>query len=498
MNAGLVRQYVEGVMLGQRHEEVPSFLHQLKNSQEILRGHIVDVDGRVVFSTESNVVKQTVLKMPSELFAGDRTLWGTREDNGQWLAVVMQPVRAHQGCLRCHQTRRPHLGAIVLEKSMSAAEASIATNRNLMLIYGVVIFALVGVLLWLLIVRLVTQPVSEVLDQMGRVQSGDLTARADPQVGDEIGQLASGFNAMVDSLAAARRELQGSHEKQIQQAGKLASIGEMAAGVAHEIRNPLAGIGAAVEVLSESEGGGKYADVLGEIRRQIARLNATLRNLLDFARPREPEIGPCGLCELMRPMVQLVRPDAQKNHIEIVEECPHDLPPICIDGQQVQQAVLNILLNAIQAMPHGGKLTIGAQLVKWPPQEVPNRAPHTNEMTEEERRQPRPAMRIYIRDTGVGIPPENLPKIFSPFFTTKHRGTGLGLAITRTIVEKHGGKITVKSEVGKGTAFIIEFVICEDTVCEAYREALAKLLAADPAAEYPTNWSHGHKCQSPK
>ena len=107
-------------------------------------------------------------------------------------------------------------------------------------------------------------------------------------------------------------------------------------------------------------------------------------------------------------------------------------------------------------------------------------------------------MRIYIRDTGVGIPPENLSKIFSPFFTTKHRGTGLGLAITRTIVEKHGGKITVESEVGKGTAFIVEFVICEDTVCEAYREALAKLLAADAAAEYPTDWSHDHKCQDPK
>jgi signal transduction histidine kinase len=381
---------------------------------------------------------------------------------------------------------------------MESAEASIATNRNLMLAYGVVIFALVGVVLWLLIIRLVTQPVSEVLDQMGRVQSGDLTAHADPQVADEIGRLASGFNAMVDSLAAARHEVQTSHEKQIQQAGKLASIGEMAAGVAHEIRNPLAGIGAAVEVLSESEGGGKYAEVLGEIRRQIARLNATLRNLLDFARPREPEIGPCGVCELMRPMVQLVRPDAQKLHIQIVEECPHDLPPICIDGRQVQQAVLNVLLNAIQAMPDGGTLTVGAQLIRWPPQEVAPQSPHTRQMSEEQRRLPRPAMRIYIRDTGVGIPPENLSKIFLPFFTTKHRGTGLGLAITRTIVEKHGGKIKVESEVGKGTAFIIEFVVCEDTVCEAYREALAKLLAADAAAEYPTDWSHDHKCQKPK
>ena len=499
VTANLVHQYLEGVMLSDRHQEITPFLKELKKSQGIFRGQVIAMDGTVVFSTESNDVRRAVLKVPDNLFAEGRALHGMREESGQQLAVAMHPIKRLHDCVKCHAGNQPFLGAIVLEKSTAPLVASIATSRNLMLAYGVVIFALVGVVLWVLIVRLVTQPVSAVLDQMGRVRSGDFNARATPQGEDEISHLALGFNAMVDSLAATRHELQESHEQQIQQADRLASIGELAAGVAHEIRNPLAGIGAAVEVLGESEkGGGKYGEVVVEIRQQIARLNATLRNLLDFARLREPEIGPCGLCELMRPMVQLVRPDAQKYSVQIAEECPHDLPPICIDGQQVQQAVLNILLNAIQAMPNGGTLTIGAQLIKWPPQEAVPEAPHTNELSEEQRRMPRPAMRIFIRDTGVGIPPENLSKIFSPFFTTKHRGTGLGLAITRNIVEKHGGKIKVESEVGRGTTFTLEFVVCKEPVCEAYHEALSKLLSMEPDAEYPADWSHDHPCQKQK
>jgi signal transduction histidine kinase len=310
---------------------------------------------------------------------------------------------------------------------MTPAEASIATNRNMLIAYGVVIFILVGIVLWLLIVRLVTQPVNDVLQQMRRVQHGDLTAQAATQRADEIGGLERGFNAMVCSLHDAKRELHRSHEQQIQQAGKLASIGELASGIAHEIRNPLAGIGAAVEVLTDSgSGNGQYAEVLAEIRRQIARLNGTLCDLLDFARPREPEIAPCAIRELVRPMLALVRPDAQRSNVQIIEDLPPDLLPVCVDAKLVQQAILNILLNALQAMPSGGTLDVSARVV-------------AKVLVENHGR----AVRISIRDTGPGIPPDQREKIFSPFFTTKHRGTGLGLSITRTIVEKHRGTLTV-------------------------------------------------------
>jgi signal transduction histidine kinase len=436
----LVREYLEGVMLSSRHEEVTHFLQELKKTDEITRGRIIDTNGVVVFSTETQEIRQAAMKVPADLYTGNNIFRSQRFENGERLALTMQPVLNRSACIRCHGEQARALGAIVLEKSLAPAEANIAKNRNLLIAYGVLIFLLVGIVLWLLIVRLVTQPVSLVLRQMRRVQTGDLSSRAPAQSDDEIGELAQGFNSMVASLETTTKELQQSHERQIHQASKLASIGELASGIAHEIRNPLAGIGAAVEVLSENgNGNGQHREIVGEIRQQINRLNATLRELLDFAKQREPVMAPAGVRALLKPMLGLVRIDAQKQHIQIVEDYPEELPAICADESQMQQALLNVLLNAIQAMPDGGTLTVRVAVVAQ-------------------------SVRITISDTGAGIAPENLAKIFSPFFTTKHRGTGLGLAITRTIVEKHHGTITVESEPGRGTTFTLEFAACQPEV----------------------------------
>jgi two-component system NtrC family sensor kinase len=147
--------------------------------------------------------------------------------------------------------------------------------------------------------------------------------------------------------------------------------------------------------------------------------------------------------EILGPMLSLVRPDAQKQHIRIIEELAPDLPPIRADVQHVQQALLNILLNAVQAMPEGGTLTVRAEQMDKTILPGHDRS-----------------VRLTVSDTGVGIPHENLKKIFSPFFTTKHRGTGLGLAITRSIIEKHHGTIAVESEAGRGSTFVLEFAAC--------------------------------------
>ena len=181
---------------------------------------------------------------------------------------------------------------------------------------------------------------------------------------------------------------------------------------------------------------GQDREITQEIQLQVKRLNTTLSDLLNFARPREPEIAPCDLASLIRQMLTLVRADAQKHRIQVVEEIPADLPAISADATQIQQAILNLLLNAIQAMPEEGILTVRAAVVGS-------------------------RMQLMIQDTGGGIPAEIREKIFAPFFTTKHRGTGLGLAITRTIMEKHGGSIRVDSAVGCGTMFTLEFGLAE-------------------------------------
>jgi signal transduction histidine kinase len=436
--ATVVHEYLNGVMLSDRHQEVQRFLMELKSSDEIWRGRVIKPDGTVAFSTETQEVERAVMNAPESLFRDGRVLQGERTENGQRLTIAMRPVPNNPSCQKCHDATQPFNGAIVTERSMLPAEASIAGNRNLLILYGIIIFVLVGVVLWLLIVRLVSQPVRELLKQMRRVERGDFNARAETLRADEIGELSRDFNAMVRSLDAAKRELHESHEKQMQQTSKLASIGELASSIAHEIRNPLAGIGAAVEVLGED------GEITAEIRQQIKRLNTMLRSLLDFARQREPEVASCEITEIIRPMLALVRPDAQKYHIEIVEELTRDLPAIRTDAGQAQQALLNVLLNAIQAMPEGGRLRVSATV-------------NGN-------------VAIRVRDNGVGISEENLQKIFSPFFTTKHRGTGLGLAITRSIMEKHGGSIRVESERGHGTTFTLEFPAARPAVAPYPKE----------------------------
>ncbi len=431
----VVHEYLNGVMLSDRHEEVQRFLMKMQKSDEIWRGRIIRPDGIVVFSTATQEIGHAVMNLPEELFSEGKVLQGVRTENGQHFAVAMRPVAGSETCRKCHKGDQPYIGAIVTERSMEPAETSVATNRALLIGYGALIFLLVGIVLWLLIVRLISQPVSSLLEQMRRVERGDFTARAEAQRPDEIGELARDFNAMVRSLQNAKQALDESHEKQMQQASKLASIGELASGIAHEIRNPLAGIGAAVEVLADNRAG-TDGEIVQEIRRQITRLNTTLRELLDFSRQREPVFAPCSVADVIRPMIALIRPDAQKNHVAITEELPADLPPIMADSGQAQQAILNVLLNAMQAMSTGGNLTVRAQTADG-------------------------KVRIRITDTGEGIPPENLQRIFSPFFTTKHRGTGLGLAITRSIMEKHQGHVSVESELGRGTTFTLEFAACE-------------------------------------
>ena len=431
----MVREYLEGVMVSERHDEVTHFLNELKKSQEIFAGRIITPTGRIAFSTEPQEVGAAIQRVPADLFAENRMLQGTRAANAAQFAVTMAPVPNRTACQRCHGPAESFIGAIILEKSMAPAEASIAANRNLLIVYGTVIFILVGIVLWLLIVRFVSQPVGELLTQMRRVETGDLAARAiSPRV-DEIGGLERGFNGMVASLDLAKRELHDAHEKQIQQASRLASVGQLAAGLAHEIRNPLAGIGSAVEVLAENRDS-HDREIIQEIQLQVKRLNTTLSDLLNFARPREPEITPCDLAGLARPMLALIRSDAHKHRIQIVAELPADLPAINADATQIQQAILNLLLNAVQAMPDGGTLTVRAAADAS-------------------------RVRLTIQDTGGGIPAEIREKIFAPFFTTKHRGTGLGLAITRTILENHHGTIRVDSQAGCGAVFTLEFGFAE-------------------------------------
>ncbi len=225
---------------------------------------------------------------------------------------------------------------------------------------------------------------------------------------------------------------------------KLASLGQLASGLAHEIKNPLAGIGSAIQVLfSGIQVDNARKEMVKEILNQVHRLDGTLKTLLSFARPGQPKLSPSDLNEVIEAVLFLVSQQTKKQNIEIQLHFPKSLPKVKIDPQQIQQSVLNVVLNGIEAMPSGGTLTVAAK-------EKTGIDPSKKEKV---------YVSLMISDTGTGIPEATMTQIFNPFYTTKPSGTGLGLSITQRIIEQHNGKIGVKSEAGKGTSFTIDLPV---------------------------------------
>ena len=293
--------------------------------------------------------------------------------------------------------------------------------------------------IWVLLSHWVTRPIRSLVDSVARVERGDFSARALVLGGDEFGKLARNFNTMVERLAEAQGELERYHDQRMERAEALANLGELAAGLAHEIKNPLAGIAGAMQILSSDLApGDPKREVFEEIAVQVRRIEKTVTDLLSFARPQRMEFSPVNLNEVTKAALFLVRQHSEAKQITFQEDLAPTLPLVHADPRQIQQVFLNLILNAVQAMPAGGKVTVRTQGIK---RETPEG--------------PRSVVQAEVEDTGPGIPEDVLTHIFEPFFTTKHKGTGLGLAIVRRIVSEHSGEIKVKTYLGRGTTFIV-------------------------------------------
>ncbi len=224
-------------------------------------------------------------------------------------------------------------------------------------------------------------------------------------------------------------------EEQLRRADRLSALGELSAGMAHEIRNPLGSIKGAVEILKDdySPDEAKY-EFIQILLKETDRLNNILQEFLSFAKPKQPELQRADLNDSVESVLTLTTQQARKAGVRVEKKLDPAIGEQSLDAGLLKQALLNLILNAIQAMPGGGVLSV-------------------------ETRRQAGAVEIRVADTGTGIPEENRKKLFSPFFTTRKNGTGLGLAITYRIIENHHGKIDVASEPGKGTTFTITIPI---------------------------------------
>ncbi len=304
----------------------------------------------------------------------------------------------------------------------------------------------------------ITNPLRRMVLATKKIAQGDLNHQVEIGSKDEIGELSRSFNQMTENLKAANENLiqwGKTLEKRVEerttelremqdflvQSEKLASLGKMAAGIAHEINNPLTSILINTHLMLEKlEKKDEFHENLSLIADETSRCGQIIKGLLEFARQNPPQKVSTQINDLIDRTTQLLENQASFQNIRIVKDLDLALPPIKLDKSKIQQVFWNLMLNSCQAMPKGGQLLI------------------TSKLSADKKH-----IEVRFIDNGVGIPKENITKLFDPFFTTKGSGTGLGLAVSYGIIQQHNGKVEVKSELGQGTVFTLSFPIEDQT-----------------------------------
>jgi signal transduction histidine kinase len=358
------------------------------------------------------------------------------------------------------------IGTITIFLSLKQVNQSIA-DASTVAIQVTLAVALLAMILMTLLVRIITDPVQELVDVTNRVSRGDLTQRVAVRQNDEIGQLGHTFNQMIESLQQSRQEIEDYNrnleamiierteeleqtQAQLVQSEKMSAIGQLAAGVAHELNNPLGGIlGFAqftLEKLNKTPAGktgekeiAAYKRYLTDIETQARRCKTIVQNLLRFSRSsRTSDFDTVNLNNVVKDTCTFVEHQLSMNQIELTLELDSNLPDIKGNSGQLQQVITNLVINAMHASPADSTIRVCT-------------GPVTSESTG------KPSVAVKVIDQGVGIPPENLGKLFEPFFTTKEvgKGTGLGLSVSYGIIRDHNGEILVDSTPGLGTTFTV-------------------------------------------
>ncbi len=329
-----------------------------------------------------------------------------------------------------------HYGYIHLKINAEDFSEILESNAIKRIVATSLVFGL-GILIAVFLSWMYTKPIHNVVNAARRVAAGDLTSDVTANRKDEIGELTQSFNFMVQKLREER-----ALEEKLREAEHLSGIAQLARDIAHEIRNPLNFISLSIDYLREKytplESGEKekFESFIMSIKHEIQRLNKLVGDFLDYGRPLRLSLQEVDMGSLINEIIALVWAKAEKDGIKIHRQCG-ELPRLYIDPELIKTCIFNVILNAFQAMPAGGVLTVSTKASD-------SRAS------------------IIIEDTGIGVSKENMPKLFEPFFSTKSTGLGLGLALAKRVVEEHGGKVDLQSIEGKGSTVTISLPITFD------------------------------------
>jgi signal transduction histidine kinase len=440
----VLQTLVANMLVGNRHP-IQNLLEAIGAHQDIKTLRIFDTDGVVHFSAHPTEVGTRLSPAELRRYQGLPDPVTVTREGGDIAQMVLQPVFNRPACFKCHPAEHKILGFLQLSASLTDLHQQVAALRRSALAATLISLGVVVLGVWLALTLLVDQPLQRLVAVMGRAERGDLSVRADVPNSDELGQLARHFNDMVTKLQAAQAELERYHQEQLARADRLATIGEMAAAIAHEIRNPLTGISGALSVLSRDfSADDSRREIVRQTRLLIERLNNTVEDILHYSRPSSPQFQTVKLDDIVDRSLSLAEGEARKAGIQIVRAPASDAngavaAMVSADPHQIQQVLLNLILNAIQASAAGAQIAVRT---------------HTSADDGE------PARAVVeVEDHGKGMTPGETAQAFQPFFSTKAHGTGLGLSIARQIVEQHHGRLSLRSTPGVGTCVRVDLPV---------------------------------------
>ncbi len=460
-------------MLRNDREGLYHAIQTMADEPGMIKVRILDQQGRISYSTDATEVSYVLDKRAEACYGchiqsqpltrlnrPDRFRI-YRNGGGERVLGIITPIENPPSCsnaeCHAHPASQQVLGVLDTNLSLAKADAQLAVSSTRMFVYTAGAMLIVTVLSWLFVWQVVGKPIRALEKGTQHLSQGELGYQIEARSDDEVGDLANSFNSMSLQLRAAHeetvtwaktledrvvqktKELRTAHEYMLH-VEKMASMGKMAAVVAHEVNNPLSGILTYAKLLRKWVGSGQAEhekreeamECLDLIAAESRRCGDLIRNLLSLSRTTPMNLQSTELHDVIDRCLLLVRHQFELNGIELQQNRAADLPLVSCDPAQIEQVLLALIMNAIDAMPRGGTLWLETQLT----------------LDEVE---------IKVRDDGAGIAPDVLPQIFEPFVTTKEsgHGVGLGLAISRGIVERHNGRIEVESQLGRGTTFTV-------------------------------------------
>jgi two-component system NtrC family sensor kinase len=461
-------------MLRNDREGLYHSIQTMADEPGMIKVRILDPEGRISYSTDpaevSHVLDKTaeacygchIQSQPLARLNRPDRFRIYRNGGGQRVLGIITPIENQPSCsnaaCHAHPADQQVLGVLDTNLSLAKADAQLAVSSTRMFFYTAGAVLIVAVLSWLFVWREVGKPIKALKNGTQHLSEGELGYQIEVRSQDEVGDLAKSFNEMSLQLRAANeeivtwaktledrvdqktKELRSAHDHMLH-VEKMASLGKMAAVVAHEVNNPLSGILTYSKLIrkwvasgqTEHEKRDEAMQCLELIATESRRCGELIKNLLSLSRTAPMNVQSTDLHAVIDRCLLLVRHQLELGAIELQLKLAEDLPRVPCDPAQIEQVLIALIMNAIDAMPRGGNLWLETRL-----------------SNDEE-------IEITVRDDGAGIAPDVLPHIFEPFLTTKEsgHGVGLGLAISRGIVERHNGRIEVASELGRGTTFTI-------------------------------------------